>query len=369
MLVKSNPIYPIILNDNAVPVPQNYIGLTFNGFPTNPSNPGAPEPAPQFNYGGFRTLDSGKGRFFWARLNPSNGVYDWNDLDDYMNYFAGLGKDCWFTLHSTPSWCASTTTLDPEGMVGGGSMPTSMTHVTTFITALCNRYLGQLTHLEIWNEPNMAAGTFWEGTAAQLVTLGKTVRDAAKAVDPSIIVLSPGFNHLTPMNTWLAAQDPVSGQFGYQIIDGLAFHPYTGTASYFDNINYASDPPRMYGAIYYKGRYGIPSIPVYVSEYGISGSVDATIAAFLALPAEERRARIGRTLAIYAAMGAQSFYLYQYSAVQFLCGDLVTDTNGVVAGVNDFYQVCGKTIKARGAKFWQDGSISIETTDNRLYNF
>ncbi len=346
--VSSRHPFEIPLNGFSLTIPADYIGIHAHKFPTNPSVPASPDPAPRFRYGAFRCHDGAQGKFLWSRLNPSNGVYDWTHSDAYINYYHGQGKSVCFTLVSTPTWAATTADLDPYGIVGGGSPPTSQVHVSTFITQLVTRYLGKIKWLEIWNEPNFVVGSFWQGTAAQLATLSDTVRMAAKAVDPNINILSPGLNNITTMDSFLTAQDPTSLNFGHQVIDGLAFHPYNSTALVFDALNMELNAPRVQRARFAVAKVGSPGMPVFATESGISGTpADQTVTDFYALPTEARKARNFRMLAINAALGVQALFLYSYGTAQTgLSGDLVNDTNGAAAGVDAFYPACGRTFTA-----------------------
>lgn len=361
-LLTPKPPDEIVLNGAELTIPADYIGISSAKFPTNPSNPAAPDPAPAYNYGIFRNHDSAMGRFFWSRLNPSNGVYDWQHADSFLNYFNAAGKAIWFTLVSTPAWAAtSTANNDPYGQPGGASPPASTTSVQTFLTALLARY-PFIKYIEIWNEPRYVVGSFWEGTATQLVTHANAVYTTVKGINPAIKVLAPGLNHNPELDAFLAAQDPGSSKFGYECIDGLAFHPYEALATIGDLLSYSADPPRVERARFGLNKVGRPSIPLYVSEYGISGSVDATLTDFLALPTLQRKARIARTLAMYAARGAQAFILYGHGWT--LCGDLINDTDGVIAGVNEFSVFCGKTIPAGGITVNRyTGAVTVRATD------
>lgn len=358
----------IPLNGVDITIPADYVGISAARYPTNPSNPAAPDPAPAFGYGTFRVHDSAMGRFFWSRLNTANGVYDWTHADAYLPHYNALGKSIWFTLVSTPAWAAtSTANTDPYGQPGGASPPASTTSVQTFLTALLTRY-PYIKYVEIWNEPRYVVGSFWEGTAAQLVTHANAVYTTVKGINSSIKVLAPGLNHPTELDQFLSAQDPVSTKFGYECIDGLAFHPYEALGTVADALNYSLDPPRVERARLGMNKVGRPSMPLYVSEYGVSGSVDATLAAFLALPAADRKARIGRTLAIYAARGCQTFILYGYGWEY--CGNLQTDTTGVIAAVNEFHSACGKTFPAGSITVNRTtGAVTMTATDGISYRW
>lgn len=358
------------LNGVALTIPSDYIGISSSAWPSNPSIPTAPDPEPGFNFGFFRVHDSAKGRFLWSRINTANGVYDWTTADAYINYFDGIGKKTWFTLVSTPAWAAtSVVNNDPYGQPGGASRPSSAAFTSAFVTALVTRYLGKIKWLEIWNEPRYVVGSFWEDTAAQLVQMGNTVRTAALAVDPTIKIMAPGLNHNTEMDQFLAAQDPTSLNFGYQIIDGLAFHPYESLPSIYDSENSSLDPPRIARVRFANNKVGTPSRLAYVSEFGVNGSlVSAQMLAFLALSAADRKAYLARVLAINAARGVQNFCLYGYGFGN--CGDLIKDNDGVVAAVKEFYFACGRTYLANSiTQNWRTGVVTMTDCTGRVFQW
>lgn len=360
----------------SVTVPANFLGMHIN-------NPllatGTADPPPAFTYGTYRSQSAG---ISWRHINTSNGVYDWSKLDAIINYERGLGHDICYTFYGTPQWAASITgTNGPYGGNGEASPPTSNATAASFITALLTRYntggVRKIKYIELWNEPSFAQVVdnlhYWWGTAAQLVATAKAVADAARAVDPGIIILSPGFDQVSPVNNlaiWLAANDG-SGNLGKNLIDGVAFHAYYSTGygpmSIFNGgTNYYVDITRVKAAIIGAGLSA--STPIYCTEWGLSTAVGGTVLAqFAALSAAQRKARIGRTLLMAALQGVQFFGVYAYgSPSENLSGDLVGDTSGALAALVDIQsKIAGKTLT--NATINQDGQITV-LADSQLYS-
>ena len=195
-----------------------------------------------------RGLDSGMPT--WASIHTSDGVFDWTKADQYMDYhFKQRGRKLLFCFNQTPTWLARNSALDAYGYPGGGQVPTDYSKVTAFVTQLVTRYntvsefnptgLKMLHGIEIWNEPSFLAtgtpGVNWCGTLSELAQLAKTINQAAKAVDSTITIYSPGFTNgvaSTPPNLssnsmyrWLLASDGATGA-GKDWIDVVAYHNY-----------------------------------------------------------------------------------------------------------------------------------------------
>lgn len=140
------------------------------------------------------------------------------------------GRDIVWTIYGTPQFYASGATVDGYGKVGGCTAPTDLSKLAAYVTALVMRYEG-ITHIESWVEPTLPG--FWAGTADELAAVWRTIYQAAKAVRPSIVVLSSGFESIYPPDTAITtyipsvlnASDGASG-YGRDWIDGLAIHTY-----------------------------------------------------------------------------------------------------------------------------------------------
>lgn len=190
-----------------------------------------------------RCLDSGAGA--WGNTHTADGVFNWTRLDGFVDYhFAQRGRKLLYCFSYTPTWNSPYPAVnDAFGQPGGGQVPVDMTKGATFVTALLNRYNTggnkPFMGIEAWNEPSFyAPGTAsqnWCGTPAQLAQFTRLINVAAKAADPSILVLSPGFTngtasgvpstYVNTMYGYLTASDGAAG-YGKDWIDGCCFHNY-----------------------------------------------------------------------------------------------------------------------------------------------
>ena len=159
------------------------------GFSESNTNPSA---WPNVGYGMQRFWDSPP--LQWPSLNPSQGVFDFTNLDaDLALAYSKGTTEGMYTLARTPPWATSkpndTSCNYPSTSVGGGNgecdAPSDLNTDGSgtnaiwkaWITAIATHandptYLKTHAHIrywEIWNEPDTAA--FYAGTIAQLARM------------------------------------------------------------------------------------------------------------------------------------------------------------------------------------------------------
>jgi polysaccharide biosynthesis protein PslG len=142
----------------------------------------------------------------WAQLNPSNGVYDWTPLDEWLDAFQQHGTtDAMLTLAMTPRWASSHRDdrtcafgpgqcAPPDDLNADGSGTDE--HWRNYITAVANHVHGRIKYWELWDEPVNAI--YWTGTFAQMVRMAKDARSIIRSIDPNALVLSPPNGASTP---------------------------------------------------------------------------------------------------------------------------------------------------------------------------
>jgi len=154
-------------------------------------------PWPVIPFGGLRLWDTGT---TWAILNPSDGVYDWTNLDNWLAAAQEHGGDFDFlyTMAMTPQWassdpgdascgygpgqCAPPNDLNPDGT--GTDQ-----HWKDFVQAIATHAAGRIRYWEIWNEP--VNSNFWTGNFAQMVRMAKDARTIILSIDPNAKLLTP----------------------------------------------------------------------------------------------------------------------------------------------------------------------------------
>lgn len=159
----------------------------------------------------------------WASTEATQGVYDWTRWDDYVARFKVRGLKPLAMIGGSPAWAR----------VGGSesSPPTTNTEWATFITAVVTRYMADIHHWEIWNEPN--SPLFW-GVApvdpVRYASLLHAAYDAIKAVDPTATVIAGGTSPaLTDANSRSPADwyDQIFNEGADAWCDAIAHHPYS----------------------------------------------------------------------------------------------------------------------------------------------
>lgn len=180
-------------------VPATYFGLNphpklFGFGPTLPwptSNAG-------FNFGAERLWAT---ETTWNDLNPSNGVYDFSNLDKVLSVSqANNQTDFLYTFGVVPPWASSNPTdqscVTNNSPAGSCDPPvdvdTTDADWKNFVTAITahNASSGFPIHYwEIWNEPNILIE--WNGTPAQMARMAQDAYNIIKAADPTAMVTTP----------------------------------------------------------------------------------------------------------------------------------------------------------------------------------
>jgi polysaccharide biosynthesis protein PslG len=155
------------------------------------------QPWPEIPFGGLRLWDTGT---TWAMLNPSDGVYDWTNLDKWLSAVQQHGGSYTFlyTMAMTPQW-ASSNPEDPICHKGPGQCdpPNDLNpdgsgtdqHWKDFVRAIATHAAGNIRYWEIWNEP--VNNYYWSGTFAQMARLASDARTIILSIDPEAKLLSP----------------------------------------------------------------------------------------------------------------------------------------------------------------------------------
>jgi hypothetical protein len=164
-----------------------------------------------------RSHDLKSGTGMWKYIETSDGVFNWANIDSWVNTHYAAGRDLVFTLYGTPtinaSYSARPTELCAYGpsYLGVASEPSDMTKWSRFCTQVATQYKGKIKYYEIWNEPNYkndgvttpTTGDFYfSGTFATLSQMTRLANQAIKAVDPTAKIISP------PITVW----SPTAGQ-------------------------------------------------------------------------------------------------------------------------------------------------------------
>ena len=163
------------------------------------------KPWPSVPINGLRLWDTGTK---WSDLNPSDGVYNWAQLDKWLGAAKEHGTtEILYTLAMTPRWassnpndttcryspgaCDAPDDLNPDG-TGTNK------HFKDFVRALATHANGRIQYWELWNEPAMSF--YWAGTFPQMVRMAQDARTIILGIDPKAKLLTPPNG---AENTWV----------------------------------------------------------------------------------------------------------------------------------------------------------------------
>jgi hypothetical protein len=123
----------------------------------------------------------------WENMEPEDGNYDWYETDLFIPEMADKGVKVLVSVVTAPAWAR-----EPAADVSRHGPPADPAQYAAFVTALLERYPGQIHAVEVWNEQNLdREWTSVNGLSAEnYVALLSAAHAAVKAVDPGIIVVS-----------------------------------------------------------------------------------------------------------------------------------------------------------------------------------
>jgi len=161
----------------------------------------------------------------WRDVNPSDGVFDWDVLDEAVENARSHGASVLLVLGSTPQWAAKY----PFSYVGGApgfrdgtaSPPVSEVDWVTYVQAVATRYKGRIGGYETWNEANLT--NFWQGSPTQMARLSSLAYRTIKRVDPAAVVTAPSASLRGSGTTWLSHY---ANAGGFRYADAINVHAY-----------------------------------------------------------------------------------------------------------------------------------------------
>lgn len=195
------------------------------------------DPWPTMPIYGLRLWDSDTN---WGIMNPSEGVYDWTTLDNWITAAATHGDQLIYTFGATPTWASSDakdascdnnagSCWPPDDLNSDGTGTDQ--HFIDFVTAIA-QHAPSITYWEMWNTPHDP--NQWNGTDAQLVRMVQDARTYILKYIPTAKIISPAngqLNYSFPSGNCVMP-DKMGGYLAAglgQYIDILALHTYYTT--------------------------------------------------------------------------------------------------------------------------------------------
>jgi Cellulase (glycosyl hydrolase family 5) len=127
----------------------------------------------------WNELEFKKGYFYDDKFKKSS----WQKFDQIVNLAQKYGIKIVARLDQTPEWAR------PE-KTNPGTPPTKFQDYADFLSEFVKHYKGKISHIQVWNEPNL--GAEWSGPVnpAKYTEMLKLAYTAIKKIDPSVKVMS-----------------------------------------------------------------------------------------------------------------------------------------------------------------------------------
>lgn len=241
----------------------------------------------------------------WGQINTAKGVYDWAALDSWISRAQAQHMDVLYTFGDTPRFtvsiprnspCNSPTSYScsaPSDVNQDGTG--SDANFSAFVTALVNRYKGQIAYYELWNEADCTC--YFAGSQAQLVRMGKDAAAIIRSKDAAAKILSPSA-HGGTMATWFQGYIAAGGAANFDIVD---VH-MRGAGS-------SNEQPEAFLTVYNDvmaqlQKNNLTRLPLWDGEHGnkIGGLSDP----------DELAGYVARGIALRAGVGLQRQYIYTW---------------------------------------------------------
>lgn len=303
-----------------VSIPSTFVGMHVYGLPNNapyrtkPANPSFPiKFVRSWNYNDAAPQNGG---IAWTNIEKSAGVYDWTNLDAWVDYWNVQRGASLMYAHGwwQPTFYSGSTSPLSKGVP-------QLDKLTSFVREMTLRYRNQIAVQETWNEPNFSGNEGWSGTVTELLSVQKAIYDGVAAARTQLAAIGytlttqvcmPAFVDRDP--NWGLIQQYVSASYNgvraKDISDAFSFHLY----EFGDGYTSGLENPWSTGYNILKMREVLrdsgsfanwSTIPFYDSEHGFYN------AAFQTGTNDAGRATIlKRTAVVQAALNTASIFWY-----------------------------------------------------------
>src|SRR5438105_1365640 len=265
----------------------------------------------------------------WVYSEPSRGVFNWSNLDFWVNAAQNRGVSFIFSNDSIPAWAVSDLTpcvpvTTNSTVLSCREMVTNIQDWDDFVTALAKRYQGKLIY-ELWNEPSIN-GTYL--TVQDMITLTNHEYSIIRAIAPSARILCCGFaafNNYSYMSKFFAAGGGPRG------VNAISFH---------GNFRPPAPPPEWTSTM-------VDNVRAILAQYGFSSSkpiwdTEGGWAILDPPPASAQPAFIAKWYLLQLSKGVSRSYWYGWD----LWRPLWTATQNINAAGVAYQQVFNWTVGA-----------------------
>jgi polysaccharide biosynthesis protein PslG len=252
----------------AAPLPRDFFGVTaLDSFDASPA----------FHQELFADQKAVGGEvirqiFYWSRIEPSRGIYNWAPYDSFMTSTSQAGMD----VLATVGWPAAWASRCPSDSNPWACPPMSYADFGRFVAALIGRYGAEgsfwtahpslpkrpIQSWQLWNEPNLRGLWGRAPNAAEYSEMLKAVAPHIRAADPGAEIVSAGvpnsyLSGAVPMTTYLEGMYAAGAQGSF---DTLGLHIYCETPAC------AMELVERVRSI--MNAHGDESAPIWVTEMG-----------------------------------------------------------------------------------------------------
>ena len=249
----------------------------------------------------------------WNTIETARGTYNWTNLDKLVSQYGQLGVEMTYTFGRTPQWASTQPNSCPTYHAGECYPPTDIAMWNEFVTAIGQRYCGQIKNWELWNEPNTT--TFFSGSITDMINMSESAYKILKnpstcacinnSCAPGLlggenpnVVFSPPISSESPsalawLNAYLAAG-------GGAFADAIAVHVY----GYLSPENLLNGVSKLQGIL---EAYGQTNKPLWSSEGAWGGSS-------ISPDSDTGAAWVSRFMLMHIISGMERFYWYEYNS-------------------------------------------------------
>jgi polysaccharide biosynthesis protein PslG len=272
----------------------------------------------------------GKGALVnWSYSEPQRGVFNWTNLDAWVQAASAHGIDFFFSNDRIPPWAAvdhgtCSPTYSGSSVVGCTSMVANIQDWDDFLDALVTRYKGKIQIYELWNEPDQI--TNFSGTVSDMVTLAQHMIAKVRSIDPAALVVGPGPSQVSSSNMWL---DSYFAAGGPTSIDAVTLHGYPHIANDVpESIQEFTDQAKAI-----MSKYRIAGKPVWDTEGSWGDTTDPRIISSL----DQQAAFVARSYLLHWSNGVSRFYWYDWDGESW--GAMWTPAGGPNLAATAYQQV------------------------------
>jgi hypothetical protein len=204
----------------------------------------------------------------WAGIEPIPGYYNWSAVDYLVAAATERDMGILAVINTTPSWASQ------PGAPQFYSEPADPSQFGAFAGLAAERYAGQISAYEIWNEPNAAFFYGPEIDPAGYAELLQAAYPEINAADPDATVIGGvvgstiTYEDITMNPVDFVEEMYAGGAQGY--FDALSFHPYQYTMKFTEGGYHPDSPVNQLDDIRdLMVENGDSDKLVWASEYGL----------------------------------------------------------------------------------------------------